>query len=91
MGGNALADWALASKPVEVTMKVSENINCPLTVSEDEFCDCLRRKRLGDLMNLTITEGASTKRFIFGPIVDGSVVPNEPVMLMAVYKELFSR
>lgn len=87
MSGTALSDWALTSKPFQVTIQVAEALNCPMT--DDELPSCLRKKRLADIMsvNVSVPEFETP----FGPIVDGSVVPNTPDKLMGIYNSLFSR
>jgi carboxylesterase type B len=89
MSGTALADWALTKNPLKYTIQVAQALNCPLVERDDELAACLRRKRLSEIMAVRV----QTPPFVtaFGPVVDGSVVPNEPRLLMGVYKDLFSR
>ncbi|XP_071440395.1 neuroligin-4, X-linked [Hetaerina americana] len=91
MSGTALGDWALTASPLKSTIQVAEALNCPLRERDDELAACLRRKRLAELMRVRV--GGSSSRYDppFGPVVDGSVVPNEPMKLMGVYRDLFSR
>lgn len=88
MSGTALADWALTASSV-ISIQVAQNLNCPLTEANDEMAKCLRNKRLNEIMNDTVQVPEFKPRF--GPMVDGSVVPNEPFHLTGVYKHLFSR
>ncbi|XP_075235972.1 uncharacterized protein LOC142333050 isoform X2 [Lycorma delicatula] len=87
MSGTALADWALTVNPIHYTVQVASALNCPET--SDEMPACLRRKRLQDIMAVKVV--APPFRTPFGPVIDGTVVPNEPAVLMTTYKNLFSR
>ncbi|XP_059486675.1 neuroligin-4, X-linked-like [Neocloeon triangulifer] len=89
MSGTAMADWAITKNPLKYTIQVAQAVNCPLIEKADELAFCLRRKRLSELMSIPIQVPAFVTPF--GPVVDGSVVPNEPHILMGVYRELFSR
>lgn len=89
MSGTALSDWALTSNPVKYTIQVAEALNCPLVDEEEEMARCLRRKRLSEIMSVQVE--APPYKTPFGPVIDGSVVPNEPNQVMGVYKDLFSR
>ncbi|KAG8233578.1 hypothetical protein J437_LFUL000989, partial [Ladona fulva] len=89
MSGTALGDWALTSHPVKSTIQVAEALNCALVDRNDELAACLRRKELMELMRVRVA--GSRYDPPFGPVVDGSVVPNEPRQLMGVYRDLFSR
>ncbi|XP_074040632.1 uncharacterized protein [Leptinotarsa decemlineata] len=86
MGGTALSDWALAGNPTGVTYQVSKALNCQI---HDDFAECLRRKRLDEIMAASaITPDYKTR---FGPVVDSIVVPNEPKKSMTQYNDLFRR
>nr|CAD7444738.1 unnamed protein product [Timema bartmani] len=89
MSGTALSDWALNSNPMQSTIVVAEALNCPLAENSDEMVNCLRRKRLSEIMAVRNT--SRPFQTPFGPVVDGSVVPNEPGQLMGVYNDLFSK
>ncbi|XP_067014007.2 uncharacterized protein [Anabrus simplex] len=86
MSGTALSDWALTRNPIDYTIQVAHALNCPATA---ELLTCLRKKRLKEIMNITV----HASQFItpFGPVVDGNTVPNEPKPLMGKYNDLFSR
>ncbi|KAK3916938.1 Neuroligin-3, partial [Frankliniella fusca] len=88
MSGTALSDWALTPSPLQYTIQVAEGLNCPLS---DELAACLRRKRLSDLLAVAAKVSRPDFKTPFGPVVDGSVIPNEPERLMGEYRELFSR
>jgi hypothetical protein len=88
MSGTALADWALTASSV-INIQVAHSLNCPLTGTNNEMASCLRKRRLDEIMNVTVDVPEFKTRF--GPMVDGSVVPNEPFHLTGVYKDLFSR
>lgn len=87
MSGTALADWALVTNPLQFTIQVAQALNCP--ESSDEMGDCLRRKRLHEIMAVEVF--APDFKTPFGPVIDGTVVPNEPSKVMGTYKDLFSR
>lgn len=87
MSGNSLADWALAGSPLRVTYQVAETLNCPS--DNQKFATCLRKKRLNEIMSAS----AGTAPFvtIFGPIVDGIAVLNDPKKSMTTYNDMFKR
>ncbi|XP_050302600.1 neuroligin-4, Y-linked-like [Anthonomus grandis grandis] len=86
MSGTALSDWALVSKPLDVSIQVAQILNCQLM---DNFAACLRKKRLDELMAATpIMEPYKTA---FGPVVDNFVVPNNPQKSMLNYTDIFKR
>ena len=89
MSGTALSDWALTQNPLQFTIQVAESLNCPLVDENDELSNCLRRKRLSDIMSVKVD--VPEFQTPFGPIVDGSVVPNTPQQVMGVYQNLFTR
>lgn len=86
MGGTALADWATAKDAQPVTFQISQALNCPLT---KEFAECLRKRRINDIMNSSATTDPFKTRF--GPVVDGKIVPNDPRHIMTNYSDLFKR
>ncbi|KYB27545.1 neuroligin-3 [Tribolium castaneum] len=86
MGGSALSDWALVSKPLHVTFQVANALNCQFG---KDFADCLRRRRLDEIM--TAAEVSSPYQTVFGPVVDAVVLPNEPKELMTTYSDIFRR
>ncbi|RZF39081.1 hypothetical protein LSTR_LSTR006618 [Laodelphax striatellus] len=89
MSGTALADWALTKNPMSYTVQVGNSLNCPTQETSEGMSNCLRRKRLSDLMAVKV--GVPPFQTPFGPLIDGTVVPNEPAKLMTTYKHLFSR
>lgn len=86
MSGTALSDWALAGNPSEVTFDVANTLNCQIY---DNFEDCLRKKRLDELMAATSIDHEYKTRF--GPIIDSVVIPNDPKKSMTEYNDLFRR
>jgi neuroligin len=74
MSGSALADWALNYNPQQITLQVAKKLNCP--IEDIQLGDCLRGKSYREIMNVSVTTPEFTT--IFGPIVDGLVVPSEP-------------
>ncbi|XP_044751984.1 neuroligin-4, Y-linked-like isoform X2 [Coccinella septempunctata] len=75
MGGTAIADWALASNPRDVTDQVARALQCEVGDKA-----CLRGKRLDEIMGAHVVARPYSTRF--GPIVDSSVVPNDPLKSM---------
>lgn len=88
MSGSALSDWALVKNPILNTIQVGQSLNCGPGGNE-KFFDCLRRKRFTDLV--------STKMYlppfvtVFGPMVDGVMITNEPLPLLKEHKNLMSK
>lgn len=74
MSGSALSDWAVNYNPQQITLQVAKKLNCP--IEDTQLGDCLRRKSYREIMNVSVTAPEFTT--IFGPIVDGLVVPSEP-------------
>lgn len=89
MSGTALSDWALTDNPFPYMIQVAEALNCPVVDENDELSNCLRRKRLSEIMAVKIN--VEEFKTPFGPLVDGSVVPNSPEVVMGHYKNLFTR
>ncbi|XP_077295695.1 uncharacterized protein LOC143917932 [Arctopsyche grandis] len=87
MSGTALSDWSFTKNPLQFTIQVAQSLNCPM--SADDLADCLRKKRLSDIMAIRVL----VPKFVtpFGPIIDGLVIPNNPDSIMRIYKDLFSR
>lgn len=88
MSGSALSDWALVKNPILNTIQVGQSLNCGPGGNE-KFFDCLRRKRFTDLV--------STKMYlppfvtVFGPMVDGVMITNEPLPLLKEHKNLMNK
>lgn len=75
MSGSALSDWALNYNPQQITLQVAKKLNCP---TEDTLLlDCLRKKRYEEITNISVTVDSEFLT-IFGPIVDGLVIPSDP-------------
>lgn len=89
MSGTALSDWALTVNPLQFTIQVAEALNCPLIEENDELSNCLRKKRLSEIMSVRPT--VPEFQTVFGPVIDGSVVPNTPSHVMGIYQDLFTR
>ncbi|KAG5679905.1 hypothetical protein PVAND_009441 [Polypedilum vanderplanki] len=86
MSGSALADWALNYNPQQITQQVAKKLNCPM--EDIQLGDCLRGKSYREIMNVSVA--APEFATIFGPIIDGLVVPSEPHQVMA-HNEAFGR
>lgn len=91
MAGSALSDWALASNVQQTTLKVVEEMNCPLMADNDneDLLKCLRNKTFNELMAVKVPESQFSTRF--GPIIDGLVIPNAVHKVMGQSNEIFSR
>lgn len=74
MSGSALSDWALNNNPQQVTMQVAKRLNCP--IEDSKLGECLRQKSYKEISNITVL--APEFVTIFGPIVDGLVIPSDP-------------
>jgi len=74
MSGSALADWALNNNPQDTTLQVAKKLNCP--IEDSQLGDCLRKKSYQEIINVTVS--APEFVTIYGPVVDGSVVPSDP-------------
>lgn len=86
MSGTALSDWAMATDPAKITLEVSKAVDCDIN---DNFSECLRRRRLDDSM--IQNEVLNHFKTRLGPIVDSLVVPNEPWKSMTEFNDLFKR
>lgn len=78
MSGSALSDWALNYNPQHITMQVAKKLNCP--IEDSKLGECLRQRPYQEIMNVTVT--APEFLTIYGPIVDGLVVPSDPNEVM---------
>lgn len=74
MSGSALADWALNYNPQQITLQVAKKLNC--AIEDVALGNCLRAKSYREIMNVSLISPEFTT--IFGPIVDGLVVPSDP-------------
>ncbi|XP_018334128.1 neuroligin-4, Y-linked isoform X2 [Agrilus planipennis] len=87
MSGTALSDWALVKNPTHVTLQVAKAVRCPSNGKELE--ECLRKRRLEDLMDISIS--IPEYQTPFGPIIDQTVIPNYPKHIMSAYNDIFKR
>lgn len=71
MSGSALSDWALNYNPQQITMQVAKKLNC--SIEDGKLGECLRSKSYQEILNVSVT--ALEFLTIYGPIVDGLVVP----------------
>lgn len=76
MSGSALSDWAISRHPLQATMQVLNDLNCPMQDDNEEMLTCLRKKRYQDIMQIRVSSPEFTTTF--GPIVDYPTVPNDP-------------
>lgn len=81
MSGSALSDWALVKNPILNTLQVSQSSNC---AAGDTFFACLRNKRFTDLVSAKMDLPPFVT--VFGPMVDGVMITNEPLPLLKEHK-----
>lgn len=86
--GSALCPWALAKDAVSHARKLAQSMNCS-TRDSMKLIDCLRKKRLEDIMSVDIQ--APDHLSAFGPTIDGIVLPKSPMYLMQTKPDLFLR
>ncbi|KAG8191528.1 hypothetical protein JTE90_019592 [Oedothorax gibbosus] len=86
--GSALCPWALAKDAASHARKLAQSMNCS-TRDSTKLIDCLRKKRLEDIMSVDIQ--APDHLSAFGPTVDGIVLPKSPMYLMQTKPDLFLR
>lgn len=72
MGGTALADWAIANTPRQITYQVASALNCPS--NEAELSACLRTRSTNDIVNVSAKSDYFKTRL--GPIIDSRIIPN---------------
>lgn len=89
MSGSAMSDWAISHHPLQATMQLLNQLNCPLRDDNEEMLTCLRKKRYQDILQSQVMMPEFTTTF--GPVVDQLVVPNEPQNIMKNYAGVFSR
>lgn len=105
MSGSALSDWALNYNPQQITMQVAKQLNCPIEdaklgecLRKKSYQEILNVTVTNVSCKLQHSFVFMTQFFfqapefltIFGPIVDGLVVPSDPGNVMAD-KELFGK
>lgn len=88
MSGSALSDWALVKNPILNTIQVGQSLNCGPGGNE-KFFDCLRRKRFTDLVSIQMYLPPFVT--VFGPMVDGVMITNEPLPLLKGHKNLTNK
>lgn len=88
MSGSALSDWALVKNPILNTIQVGQSLNCGPGGNE-KFFDCLRRKRFTDLVSAKMYLPPFVT--VFGPMVDGVMITNEPLPLLKEHKNLMNK
>lgn len=89
MSGSALSGWALSSTLQRDTVQILHKLNCPLEEENDEMLKCLRKRRYQDI--LAARQSISGYTTTLGPVVDNSVVPDQPYKIMSQYNGMFSR
>lgn len=89
MSGSAMSDWAISNHPLQVTMQVLTNLDCPMRDDNEEMLTCLRKKRYQDIMKVQVSVPEFSTAF--GPVVDNSIVPNDPQKMMQSFHGGFNR
>lgn len=89
MSGSALSDWAMANHPTAATIRVARELNCPLRNDNEEMLRCLRTKHYEEILKTR----ESTPQFstTYGPLVDNSIIPDRPAILMNDNPDVFRR
>lgn len=81
MSGSALSDWALVKNPIVNTIQLGQSSNCE---PGGTFFACLRNKRFTDLVSAKMHFPPFVT--VFGPMVDGVMITNEPLPLLKEHK-----
>lgn len=89
MSGSAMSDWAISNHPLQVTMQVLTKLDCPMRDDNEEMLTCLRKKHYQDIMKVQVSAPEFTTAF--GPVVDNSIVPNDPQKMMQNFHGGFNR
>ncbi|KAM6907020.1 neuroligin-2b isoform 1-T3 [Xenentodon cancila] len=77
--GSAISSWSVNYRPLMYTKILAKKVGCSLG-DMAELVDCLRRKKLRELVDQDIQP--ARYHIAFGPVVDGDVVPDDPEILM---------
>ncbi|CAH1244798.1 NLGN4X [Branchiostoma lanceolatum] len=79
--GSALSTWSMAHNPRHSATILAEKVGC---CREDTFqtLQCLRSKRPNDLLIKEATFSGSPFYSMFGPVVDGTVITDNPRRLL---------
>ena len=80
--GSSLAQSAIVQDPVEVMRKVASQTGCDK--QQLSLPDCLRGKQVHNLMEVSI-EPTGHYTSPVGPHVDGTIIPDQPEVLMRRY------
>lgn len=86
LSGTSLSDWAMATNTAKVTSQVAKAVDCEI---DDNFSECLRRKRLEDAD--VYDDFSNPYQTNLGPIIDSLVVPNDPSKSMTEFNDLFKK
>lgn len=81
MSGSALSPLTISTEADFFTQSLAKAVNCDITLDPSHLLECLRTKSLDELnkVNLGTEESLQTT---FGPIVDGLLIPTDPLSLM---------
>ncbi|UXI17201.1 hypothetical protein NH340_JMT03144 [Sarcoptes scabiei] len=99
ISGSALSPWAIASNAMIYAKNFAKALDCwPTTASssitttskqyhQENVLDCLRKKSIDEMLSIDLN--APTHLTVFGPVIDGIVIPAHPFGLMSKPKSLF--
>ncbi|CAH1244800.1 NLGN4X [Branchiostoma lanceolatum] len=80
--GSALSTWSMADDPFRLVTTIAEKLDC-CRVDVAQTVQCLRNKSYQKLLLTDIKSSRSSQYYsIFGPVVDGQVIPDEPRRLL---------
>lgn len=89
MSGSALSGGALSNNNKQNTLQILRKLNCPTQEENEEMLTCLRQRRYQDI--IAARQSIADDSVRFGPVVDYSVIPDQPYKLMSQHNGIFSR
>ena len=81
MSGSSLAPWAIGRDADFYLESLAKSVNCDPSSSSFELIQCLRSKSVEDLVKADFYDDDIYKTS-FGPIIDGLLIPSDPISLM---------
>ncbi|CAG2177536.1 unnamed protein product, partial [Oppiella nova] len=79
MSGSALSPWAIARNAETYSIQLAKELNCP-TYDNILMVECVRHKPVEDILGVDLQ--APQYLTVFGPIIDGILVPSEPKQIL---------
>lgn len=90
ISGSALSPWAIASDAIFHAKNFAKILGCfENPYMPKDALDCLRDKTVTELLSVDLKIPAHLT--VFGPVIDGIVIPNNPALLMSKPNSIFSR